>query len=177
MKFDLTNLVEENRSIEDLLAEGSIFSDQKKLKETMIRKKHLEPIVKLYENYKKSFHDLEEGKKILLSESDPELREMAKLEVTELEARIPELEEKIKIALIPPDPNDEKNVIVEVRAGAGGDEAGLFGAELAESYRLFAQQQGFQVEILSESANDAGGVKEIVMKIIGDGSYSKFKFE
>lgn len=177
MKFDLTNLVEESKSIESLLAEGSIFSDQKKLKETMIRKKFLDAIVSLYLDYVKSYHDLEEGKKILLNESDEELREMAKAEVAGLEAKIPVLEEKIKIALIPPDPNDEKNVIVEVRAGAGGDEAGLFGAELVECYRLFAAKNHFQVEIMSESRNDAGGIKEVVMKIIGDGAYSKFKFE
>lgn len=156
MKFDLTNLVEESKSIESLLAEGGIFSDQKKLKETMIRKKFLDAIVSLYLDYVKSYHDLEEGKKILLNESDEELREMAKAEVAALEEKIPVLEEKIKIALIPPDPNDEKNVIVEVRAGAGGDEAGLFGAELVECYRLFAAKNHFQVEIMSESRNDAG---------------------
>lgn len=177
MKFDLTNLVNESKSIEDLLAEGSIFSDQKKLKETMIRKKFLDAVVWLYQEYQKSSHDLEEGKKILQNESDEELREMAKAEVSTLEAKVPELEEKIKIALIPPDPNDEKNVIVEVRAGAGGDEAGLFGAELVECYRLFAAKNGFQIEILSESRNDEGGIKEVIMKVSGQAAYSKFKFE
>jgi len=177
MKFDLTNLVEESKSIENLLAEGSIFSDQKKLKETMIRKKFLDAIVSLYFDYQKSNRDLEEGKNILQTESDEELREMAKAEVTVLEEKIPVLEEKIKIALIPPDPNDEKNVIVEVRAGAGGDEASLFGAELVECYKLFATKNHFQLEIMSESRSDAGGIKEVIMKIIGDGAYSKFKFE
>lgn len=177
MKFDLTNLVEESKSIEALLAEGSIFSDQKKLKDTMIRKKFLDAIVNLYLDYLKSNRDLEEGKNILQTESDEELREMAKAEVSALEEKIPVLEEKIKIALIPPDPNDEKNVIVEVRAGAGGDEAGLFAAELVECYKLFAIKNKFQIEILSESRSDAGGVREVVMKIMGDGAYSKFKFE
>jgi peptide chain release factor 1 len=177
MKFDLTNLVEESKSIEALLAEGSIFSDQKKLKETMIRKKFLDAIVNLYFDYQKSNRELEEGKNILQTESDEELREMAKIEVSALEEKIPVLEEKIKIALIPPDPNDEKNVIVEVRAGAGGDEAGLFAAELVECYKLFAIKNKFQIEILSESRSDAGGVREVVMKIMGDGAYSKFKFE
>lgn len=177
MKFDLTNLVEESKSIDALLAEGSIFSDQKKLKDTMIRKKFLDAIVNLYFDYQKSNRDLEEGKNILQTESDEELREMAKAEVSALEEKIPILEEKIKIALIPPDPNDEKNVIVEVRAGAGGDEAGLFAAELVECYKLFAIKNKFQIEILSESRSDAGGVREVVMKIMGDGAYSKFKFE
>jgi peptide chain release factor 1 len=119
MKFDLKNLVEESKNIEALLADGSIFSDQKKVKETMIRKKHLDPIVKLYLVYEKSSHDLEEAKKLIQNESDEDLREMAKMEIASLEEKIPELEEKLKIALIPQDPNDEKNVMVEVRAGAG----------------------------------------------------------
>jgi peptide chain release factor 1 len=177
MKFDLTNLVEESKNIETLLAEGGIFSDQRKLKETMIRKKFLDAIVNLYNELQKSNHDLEEGKKILQNESDAELREMAKMEISSLEEKIPLLEEKLKIALIPPDPNDEKNVIVEVRAGAGGDEAGLFGAELVECYRLFAAKNWFQIENISESHNDEGGIKEIIMKISGQGAYSKFKFE
>ncbi len=126
MKFDLQNLVEESKNLEALLADGSIFSDQKKVKEIMIRKKHIDPIVKLYLIYEKTSHDFEEGKRILENESDEELREMAKMEISSLEAKIPELEEKIKIALIPPNPNDDKNVMIEVRAGAGGDEAGLF---------------------------------------------------
>lgn len=177
MKFDLTNLVDESKSIEALLAEGSIFNDQKKLKETMIRKKFLDAVVGFYQEYQRASHDLEEGKKILQSESDEEMREMAKMEVSDLEQKLPILEDKIKIALIPPDLNDEKNVIVEVRAGAGGDEASLFGAELVECYRLFAAKNHFQIEILSESRNDAGGIKEVIMKVIGDGAYSKFKFE
>ncbi len=177
MKFDLSNLVEESKKIDELLTQGDIFSDQKKLKSTMIRKKHLDAILKLYNEYSKAFHDLEEGKKILQNESDEELREMAKMEVSALEPKIPELEEKIKVALIPPDPNDEKNVMVEVRAGAGGDEASLFGAELVECYKLFAAKQNYQVEIVSESKNDAGGIKEVIMKISGEGAYSRFKFE
>lgn len=143
----------------------------------MIRKKFLDAIVNLYQDYKKSINDLEESKIILLNESDEELREMAKMEVSALEEKIPVLEDKLRIALIPPDPNDEKNVIVEVRAGAGGDEAGLFAAELVECYKLFATKNKFQIEILSESRSDAGGVREVVMKIMGDGAYSKFKFE
>ncbi len=177
MKFDLTNLVEESKSIEALLADGDIFNDQKKLRETMIRKKFLDAIVNLYTELQKSNDDLEEGKKMLQNESDEELREMAKMEVSSLEEKIPQLEEKLKIALIPPDPNDEKNVMLEVRAGAGGDEAGLFAHELVECYKLFATKNHFQIEILSESKSDAGGIREVIMKVSGDGAYSKFKFE
>jgi peptide chain release factor 1 len=177
MKFDLTNLVEESKSIEELLTEGSIFSDQKKLRETMIRKKFLDVIVTLYRELKKANDDLEEGKKLLQNESDEEIREMAKMEISSLEEKIPVLEEKLKIALIPPDPNDDRNVILEVRAGAGGDEAGLFAHELVECYKLFAVKNHFQIEILSESKSDAGGIREVIMKISGEGAYSKFKFE
>ncbi len=177
MIFSLEPLVQELESIEQLLESGDIYSDQKKMKEIMIRKKHLDPIVKMYHEYQKSSSDLEEAKKMLWQESDEELREMAKLEITELENSLPVLAEKLKIALIPPDPNDEKNVILEIRAGAGGDEAGLFGAELAECYRLFAAKHKFQIETMSESRNDADGIKEIIMKISGDGAYSRFKFE
>lgn len=177
MKFDLTNLVEESKSIDVVLEAGDIFSDQKKLKETMIRKKFLDAIVTLYKELQKSTDDLEEGKQMLQNESDEELREMAKMEISSLEEKIPVLEEKLKIALIPPDPNDDRNVIVEVRAGAGGDEASLFGAEMVECYKLYAVNQNFQVEDMSVSKNDAGGIKEVILKIIGFGAYSKFKFE
>lgn len=177
MIFSLDPLVQELQSIEQLLESGDIYNDQKRMKELMIRKKYLDPIVKMYQEHEKSLSDLEEAKKMLWQESDEELREMAKGEIINLENTIPVLEEKLKIALIPPDPNDEKNVILEIRAGAGGDEAGLFGAELAECYRLFATRHKFQIETMSESRNDADGIKEIIMKISGEGAYSKFKFE
>ena len=177
MKFDLTNLVIESKAIEALLAEGSIFSDQKKLKDTMIRKKQLDPTLKIYHEYEKSFDDLVEAKDMLQKENDEELREMAKAEIRTLEDKIPQLEESLTIALIPSDPNDEKNVMLEVRAGAGGDEAGLFAGELLECYRLFAAQQKFQVETISESKSDAGGIREVILKITGEKAYSKFKFE
>ncbi len=177
MKFDLTNLVTELKNIENLLAEGSIFSDQKKLKEVMIRKKYLDPIVRLYQEYEKLSSDLVSTKTMLGEENDEELREMAKWEIQNLETRLPKIEEELTIALIPPDPNDGKNVMLEIRAGAGGDEAGLFGAELAACYKLYSHTHHFQVEILSESYNDAGGIKEVIMKISGEWAYSKFKFE
>lgn len=177
MIFALDPFVQELDSIEKLLESGEIYSDQKKMKEIMVRKKHLDPIVRMYHEHQKTVSNLEEAKKMLWQETDEELREMAKAEITTLEHSLPILEEKLKIALIPPDPNDEKNVIVEIRAGAGGDEAGLFWAELAECYRLFATKHKFQIETLSDSRNDANGIKEIVMKVSWEGAYSKFKFE
>ncbi len=177
MIFALDPFVQELDAIEKLLESGEIYSDQRKMKEVMVRKKHLDPIVKMYHEHQKTMANLEEAKKMLWQETDEELREMAKIEIADIEHTLPILEEKLKIALIPPDPNDEKNVIVEIRAGAGGDEAGLFWAELAECYRLFAAKHRFHVETLSDSRNDANGIKELVMKISWDGAYSKFKFE
>ena len=105
------------------------------------------------------------------------MKEMAKMEVHELEERIPGLEDKLQLALLPKDPADSKNVMLEVRAGTGGDEAALFAGELAESYMIFAKSEGFTTEIVDEAKNDVGGTKEIVIKIKGDGAYSRFKFE
>ena len=143
----------------------------------MIKKKNLDEVVSLYQEYKKVNEDLEEVKELLKTESDEEMKEMAKMEVHELEERIPGLEDKLQLALLPKDPADSKNVMLEVRAGTGGDEAALFAGELAESYMIFAKSEGFTTEIVDEAKNDVGGTKEIVIKIKGDGAYSRFKFE
>lgn len=121
--------------------------------------------------------NLAEAKDILSNEKDPDMIELAKLQLEEAETKLPELEEALKVALLPRDKNDDKNIILEVRAGAGGDEAALFGRELVNSYMLYAKEAGFALEILEESAGDAGGIKEIIMKISGSGAYSQFKFE
>lgn len=103
--------------------------------------------------------------------------ELAKMELQTAEERIPVLEEELKLALLPTDPNDEKNIILEVRAGVGGDEAGLFALELSEAYKNFAKKEGYSVEVMAEAWNDAGGYKEVILKIDGAGAYSRFKFE
>ncbi len=103
--------------------------------------------------------------------------ELAKMELQSAEERIPVLEEELKLALLPTDPNDEKNIILEVRAGVGGDEAGLFALELSEAYKNFAKKEGYNVEVMAEAWNDAGGYKEVIFKIDGAGAYSRFKFE
>ena len=177
MKFQLDNLIEEHANLETQLADPEIYSDQKKMKDLMIKKKNLDEVVSLYQEYKKVNEDLEEVKELLKTESDEEMKEMAKMEVHELEERIPGLEDKLQLALLPKDPADSKNVMLEVRAGTGGDEAALFAGELAESYMIFAKSEGFTTEIVDEAKNDVGGTKEIVIKIKGDGAYSRFKFE
>jgi peptide chain release factor 1 len=152
MKFNLDNVVGEYTSLEAELTDPSIFTDPARLKKVMRRKKSLERTVELYSEYKKVYSNLEEAKFLLSTEKDPEMILMAKDQLAESEARIPVLEETLKIELLPKDLNDDKNIILEVRAGAGGDEAALFGRELCNAYINFAREQGFGVEILDENA-------------------------
>lgn len=177
MKFQLDNLITEYEALEAELSDGAIYSDLARLKSVNQKKKSLEKTVALYKEYKKLFTNYEEAKTLLAEEKDSEMIEMLKVELLSTEERIPVLEEELKLALLPKDPNDEKNIILEVRAGAGGDEAGLFAHELAEAYKIFAKKEGYAVEVLSESWNDAGGYKEGIFKIDGAGAYSRFKFE
>lgn len=177
MKFNLDNLVSEFENLEKELQNPDIFKDQKKVKEVSSKKKNLSKVVELYTEYRNLNSSLEEAKQILGTESDEEMREIAKLQREEAEARMPVLEEEITLALIPPDPNDEKNIIVEIRAGTWGEEASLFAAELAKAYITFAELEGFQVEVSEKSESETWGVKEIAFNVNGEGAYSKFKFE
>ncbi len=177
MKFELDHLVEEYASLEKKLQDGEIYSDPKLLKETMQKKKSLETTVGLYTTYKSQIQNLAEAKDILSNESDPEMIELARMQLAESEEKLPKLEEELKLALLPKDKNDDKNIILEVRAGAGGDEAALFARELSNAYMIYAKEAGFHLEILEENALDIGGIKEMVMKISGTGAYSQFKFE
>ena len=141
MKFNLDTLVTEFESLETQLSDPEIFKDQKKVKEVATRKKSIEHAVNLYKEYKILNESLDENKEMLNEEKEEEMRELLKMEISEAEDAIPELEEKLKMALLPKDPNDNKNIIVEVRAGTGGDEAALFAGELARSYLLFAEEE------------------------------------
>jgi peptide chain release factor 1 len=141
MKFNLDTLVTEFESLETQLSDPEIFKDQKKVKEVATRKKSIEHAVNLYKGYKALNEALDENKEMLNEEKEEEMRELLKMEISEAEDTIPELEEKLKMALLPKDPNDNKNIIVEVRAGTGGDEAALFAGELARSYLLFAEEE------------------------------------
>ena len=141
MKFQLDNLITEYESLEAELADPTIYSDLKRLKTVNQKKKSLEKTVTLYKEYKNLFSNYEEAKSLLAEEKDAEMIEMLKGEIALAEEKIPKLEEDLKLALLPKDPNDEKNIILEVRAGAGGDEAGLFAHELAEAYKIFAKKE------------------------------------
>ncbi|MBZ2174937.1 peptide chain release factor 1 [Schnuerera sp. xch1] len=137
----------------------------------------IEPIVMKYREYNKTIETLEEDKEMLKENLDDEMKELLKEEVAENEKAIKSLEEELKILLIPKDPNDEKNVIVEIRAGAGGDEAGLFAGDLLRMYSRYAERQGWKVEIMSTSEQGVGGFKEAIFMIKGNGAYSKLKYE
>ncbi len=137
----------------------------------------LEPLVEKIRQYRQMLDGLEEARTMQSDESDPEMRELAAQEASELEAQIPALEEEIRRMLLPKDPRDNRNVIMEIRAGAGGDEAGLFAADLFRMYSRYAERQGWKVEILSANATGIGGYKEITFLIKGKGAYSRLKYE
>lgn len=177
MKFELDNLVDEYNNLEKELANPEVYSDPKKLKELMQKKKNLEDTVMMYKEYKNTYSNYEEAKALLKTESDPEMIEIAKEELSSSEAKIADYEEKLNIMLIPKDKNDEKNIMLEVRAGTWWEEAALFARELANAYMIFAKAEWFQLEILDESLSENDGYKEIIMKISWYWAYSKFKFE
>lgn len=136
----------------------------------------MEPIVKKYKEYRKAKEDLAEAKE-LLEIGDEEMRELAKMEIGELEEKIENDEAELKVLLLPKDPNDEKNVILEIRAGTGGDEAALFGADLLRMYTRYAERNRWKTELMDMNETGIGGVKEAVMLIKGKGAYSRLKFE
>ena len=136
----------------------------------------MEPVVKKYTEYKKAKEDLAEAKE-MLEDGDEEMRELAKMEIGELEETITRTEDELKVLLLPKDPNDEKNVILEIRAGTGGEEAALFGADLLRMYTRYAERNRWKTELMDISETGMGGIKEAVMLIKGKGAYSRLKFE
>ncbi len=177
MRFNLDNLVTEYEELQKKLSDSDIFKDQKKVREVATRKKSIEEAVNLYKDYKKSNEIMIENKEMLDIEKDEEMRELLKEEIRWLELIIPEMEEKLKISLLPKDPNDEKSIIVEVRAGTGWDEAALFVWELSKSYIMFAESEWFIVEITEQALSEWWWVKEIIFEIKWEWAYSRFKYE
>jgi len=161
---------------EDLI-KPEVLSDQNRLKTLSRERRHLEEIVELGRTYRKLLKDVEGAREIIEADEDADLVEMARAELEENEAAIEEIEQKLRVLLLPRDPNDDKDVVVEIRAGTGGDEAALFAADLYRMYSRFAEDQGWKVEPLSVSPTGVGGLKEIIFGISGDGAYSKLKFE
>ena len=159
------------------ISDMEIINDQKVWQKYMKEHADLEPIVNKYREYKSVLNDLSESKAILEEESDEELRELAKMEISELEGQVEPLEAELKILLLPKDPNDEKNVIVEIRGGAGGDEAALFAGNLFRMYSRYAERRRWKMELLSASDTGVGGYKEVSFLIKGKGAYSRLKYE
>lgn len=159
------------------LQRPDIASDQKRYRSLMKELAELEKIVVVYREFKKKRQSLQENKDLFQRESDQEMRELLREEIRTLEAEVPELEDRLKILLIPKDPNDEKDVLLEIRAGAGGDEASLFADELFRGYIHYAGKQGWKVDMLSYSEGNVGGAKEVIASVSGPSVYSKLKFE
>ena len=168
------------RHYEELMLElnnPSVAEDQRKFRKLMKEQADLAPIVDAYKQYKQAKQDVEDSLALLDEESDEEMKELAKEELADAKKRIEELEQELKILLLPKDPNDDKNVIVEIRAGAGGDEAALFASELYRMYVHYAESQHWKTEMINVSESGIGGMKEVEFMITGHGAYSKLKYE
>ncbi|MGI5999473.1 peptide chain release factor 1 [Lachnoclostridium sp. An131] len=159
------------------LNEPSVVNDQERFRKLMKEQSDLQPIVDAYKEYKKCKDTVEESLQMLEEENDEEMREMLKEELSSARARIEELEHTLKVLLLPKDPNDEKNVIVEIRAGAGGDEAALFAAEIYRMYVHYAESRRWKVEVMEADEIGIGGMKSVTFMIHGQGAYSVMKYE
>ncbi|MCB9507013.1 MAG: peptide chain release factor 1 [Myxococcales bacterium] len=158
------------------LEDPAIASNHAEYTKTLRDSAQIAPIVDAYRAWARAMQEIAENKQ-MLEDSDPEIRDLAKAELNDLEERRPELELKLKLLMLPKDPLDEKNIILEIRAGAGGDESSLFAGDLLEMYRRFAVERGWRVEPMSESQGTVGGFKEVIVMITGEGVYSALKWE
>ncbi len=160
-----------------LMADPAVAQDYERVALCAKKQADIEEIVTAYRAYKDTAEELEETRTLLTDDVDPELRELAEAEVASLQARLDELEARLQQLLLPKDPRDAKDVIVEIRAGAGGDEAGLFAADLYRMYTRYAERQGWKTELLSAHSTGIGGFKEVIFDVKGQGAFSRFKFE
>ncbi len=170
----LTPFITRYNELSDLLSAPDIASDIKKMTALSKEQSALQEIVDKAKTYQQVLQEIDENKEML---GDPELGELAKEELKDLEAQVPVLEEEIKVLLMPRDPNDDRNTIIEMRAGTGGDEAAIFVGDLFNAYLRYADLKGWNVELMSSSPSDSGGYKEIIALIKGDNVYSRMKYE
>lgn len=159
------------------LADPDIATNPDELQKIAKARSSLEETVITYQNWQQATEEVLEAKEILKEAEDPEMKEMATMEVSELEEQIKELEKKLKVLLLPKDPNDDKNIMLEIRAGTGGDEASIWAGDLVRMYSRYAEGQNWKVFLLSESPADMGGFKEAILEVTGNSVYSKLKFE
>ena len=176
--FDkLDDLLRRYEEIMNELHEPDVVNDQNRFRGLMKEQSDLTPLVEAYTEYKKRRQDVEDSLAMLEEENDGEMREMLKDELAAARKRIEELEQQMKILLLPKDPNDDKNVVVEIRAGAGGDESALFAAEIYRMYVHYAESQHWKVETVSVDEIGIGGMKEVTFMVNGQGAYSRLKYE
>ena len=163
--------------VEKMISDPDVIRDQKRYKVLMMEYSHLKEINDAYLEYKKMFEELAEAREMIAEESDPEMKEMAKEEIKDLENGVESIEDKIKRLLVPKDPLDGKNIIMEIRAGTGGDEAALFASDLYRMYTRYADSKGWKVEVISSSEIELGGFKEIIFSISGKSVYADLRYE
>lgn len=163
--------------IEAALADPDVMNDIEAYKKYMKEYKNLLPVVEKYREYKAAQKDIADAEELLASESDPELRMLAEEQKNDARSRLEPIMEELKILLLPKDPNDDKSVIIEIRGGAGGEEASLFAAVLYRMYTMYAEASGFKTELVSANETELGGFKEVSFVVEGEGAYSRFKFE
>lgn len=174
----LAFLEEKYKDLSRQISNPEIINDQNQWTKLVKEHSDLEEVVTKYRKYRSVQEELEGANEILIDkDSDEELKEMARMEISELEEQVGTIEEELKILLLPKDPNDDKNVIIEIRAGAGGDEAGLFAADLFRMYTRYAENAGWRIEMLSANSTGLGGFKEVIFMIEGKGAYSMLKYE
>lgn len=173
----LDKIEERYEELSRKIADPEVIADYSRWREYVKAHAEMEEVVHTYREYKKVSRDIENAEMLLREENDPELRDLAAEELELLKERKEELTERLKILLLPKDPNDEKNVILEIRAGTGGEEAALFAADLLRMYLKFAERRGWRSEMMSSSPTDLGGFKEAIVLIEGRGAYSQLKFE
>lgn len=180
MKDMLDKILQIEKNYQELgekLSDPEIIQDYNKFRDLSKQRKSMEETVNLYYKWKEATDSIEDAKEMIHSESDPEMKEFLKAEMEENEAKIVEYEEQMKILLLPRDPMDDKDIMLEIRGGAGGDEANIFAGDLMRMYIRYADKQGWQTQILSKTDCEAGGVSEVIISMKGDSIYSRLKYE
>ena len=172
----LETLVERYEEVQHLLGDPDVIGDQNKFRALSKEYSQLEEVTKCFQSYQQAIEDLASAEE-MMKEDDAEMREMAEEEIVEAKASIERLTDELQILLIPQDPNDDRNCFLEIRAGAGGDEAGIFAGDLFRMYSRFAEKKGWRIEVMSSNISEQGGYKEMIAKVSGDGAYGVLKFE
>ena len=172
----LEAILERYEKINEMMADPAIVTDIKKLTELSKEQRGLEETVNVYNEYKEIAASIEDLKE-MAKDSGPEISEMAEMELEELRPRLPELEERLEILLIPKDPNDDKNVIVEIRGAAGGDEANIFAADLYRMYTKYAETKGWKIQVMNVDYSESGGMSQVEFMVSGESVYSHMKYE